>query len=83
MLLAADDAAAKVNVIVLADGVEVIIQHIPGPCWSSMSNVASTTEVAVTPGTVTAAVAEAPAGQLNIPEATRGLNKAVPGDTFV
>jgi hypothetical protein len=80
-LLFTDDAAAKVNVIVLADGVEVIIQHIPGPCWSSMSNVASTTDVAVTPGTVTAAVAEAAAGQLKIPEAVTGFHNELLGQT--
>jgi hypothetical protein len=82
-VLFAEVAAAKVKVIVLVVGVELIIQHVPPPCWSSISIVDNTTDVAVTPGTVTDAVLEAAAGQLNIPVAVVGLNKKEKGFTFV
>jgi hypothetical protein len=76
-------AAATVKVIVFAEGVELIIQQIPLPCWSSIDTVAIITEVAETPGTVTAAVRLAPFGQLKIPDAVAGLKNESLGVALV
>jgi hypothetical protein len=76
-------AAATVKVMVFAEGVELIIQQFPPPCWSSIDTVDATTEVAETPGTVTAAVTLPPFGQLKIPDAVAGLNNASPAVALV
>jgi len=68
-------AAASVKVMVFTEGVELMIQQVPPPCWSSTDTVDATTEVAETPGTVTAAVRLAPFGQVKIPDAVAGLKK--------
>jgi hypothetical protein len=76
-------AAATVKVIVFAEGVELIIQHSPLPCWSSTDTVAIITEVAETPGTVVDAVRLAPFGQVKIPDAVAGLKKGSSGVALV